>query len=235
MITAPPLAASQASARYPRSDARNAGLAYLGLAICGLTGTLLIRKELYEPGDAARTVADLVRHEGLARLGIAVELGSVLSQALVAVAFFVLFRSINAMAAASITVFGMVNATVMLLATAFSATALHRALSEGPSAADDVLLLYELQDEAWRMGGLFFGLWLLPMGWLAWRSGWMPRLLGWGLLAGGAGYVLSTFTDYLVPDASWVADVLLIPATPAELWMVGYLLFARRTNEKTSQ
>ncbi len=74
------------------------------------------------------------------------------------------------------------------------------------------------------MGGLFFGLWLIPMGWCVRRSGWMPPALGWTLIAGGVGYVLSAFAGYLAPAAGVVADVLAVPASVGELWMVGYLL-----------
>ena len=62
------------------------------------------------------------------------------------------------------------------------------------------------------------------MGWCVLRSGWMPRALGWILVGGGIGYVLSAFVRYLAPDAPVVADALAYPATVGEFWMVGYLL-----------
>jgi uncharacterized protein DUF4386 len=62
------------------------------------------------------------------------------------------------------------------------------------------------------------------MGWCVLRSGWMPRVLGWILVGGGVGYVLSPFVRYLVPDAHFVAEALAYPASVGEFWMVGYLL-----------
>jgi hypothetical protein len=56
------------------------------------------------------------------------------------------------------------------------------------------------------------------------QSGWMPRALGWILVGGGIGYLLSAFVRYLAPDAPVVADALAFPATVGELWMIGYLL-----------
>ncbi|MDZ4861860.1 MAG: DUF4386 domain-containing protein [Gemmatimonadota bacterium] len=110
----------------------------------------------------------------------------------------------------------------------FSATALQAAIGDSTTSAADrgatSLLLYDLNDAAWGVGALFFGLWLIPMGWLAWRSGYMPRLLGWILILGGAGYMLSAYVTYLAPDASVVADALTYPATIGEFWMIGYLL-----------
>ena len=84
--------------------------------------------------------------------------------------------------------------------------------------------MYLVSDNLWTVGGLFFGLWLVPMGWCVLRSGWMPRALGWILVVGGVGYVLGAFVDYLVPDAQLLADLMIVPATIGELWMIGYLL-----------
>jgi len=203
--------------------ARLTGLAYLGLAVFGAVGFIVIRQQLYVPDDAARTAANLVAHEGLARVGIAADLLVVLTQAIAAMGFFQLFRGVDALAAGSLAAFGLVNSVVILVATAFSATALEVALRGGATAASQALLLYELNAATWEVGALFFGLWLVPMGWLAGRSG-MPRVLGWTLVVGGVGYVLSAFVYYLVPDASTAAGVLTVPATIGEVWMIGYLL-----------
>ena len=50
-------------------------------------------------------------------------------------------------------------------------------------------------------------------------------------MIGGVGYVLSGFAAQLAPDLPAVGDVLTIPATVGEIWMVGYLLIfgVRRT------
>ena len=205
-------------------SARLTGLAYLVLAIAGIVGVLLVRGQLYVADDAARTAANLVAHEGLARLGIAADLATVVSQAAAAVGFFLVFRRVHAAGAASITAFGLVNSAVVLVATVFSATALQVALRGGATSATSALMLYDLNVASWTAGGLFFGLWLVPMGWLALRSGSMPRPLGWILVVGGAGYVLSTFVSFLAPGASALAGALPVVATVGEVWMVGYLL-----------
>src|SRR3546814_15888810 len=60
--------------------ARITGLWYLGLAVCGLCGFLLIRSQLYAPGDPQQTLAQLGEQAWLARAGIAFELGIVITQ-----------------------------------------------------------------------------------------------------------------------------------------------------------
>lgn len=204
--------------------ARIVGLAYLGLALTGALGNMVIRGKLYAAGDAARTVENLVNREGLARFGVAVDLAAVIAQALAAWFFFALFRRVHSTTAAAVAGFGLVGAAAMLVGVAFSATALEVAVDRSTVAASTPELLYHLQDSAWQVAGLFFGLWLIPIGLLVLRSGWMPPPLGWLLVAGGAGYVLNPFASYLLPNASALADVLLIPSTVGEIWMIVYLL-----------
>lgn len=143
--------------------------------------------------------------------------------------FFKLFRSDNSFAAGSIAAFGLVNAAAILVATAFSAIALlvsgDAALAASGDQAATVQLLYELNGAMWDIGGLFFGLWLFPMGYVVVNSRVMPAALGWVLMAGGVPYVISTYLTQLVPDAPTAVGASLIGlATIGEFWIIGYLL-----------
>ena len=217
--------------------ARTTGLLYLGLAVTGLLGYMAIRNQLFVAGDPGATLANLTQHEFLARLGIAMEMGVVITQALVALWFYRLFARVNAFAAGSIAAFGLVNAVAILGSAALLATALDvskdAALTMSGGAAATSQLLYVVTGHLWTVGGIFFGLWLIPMGWLARRSGWMPGTLGWILMIGGVGYVLHALVSYLLPDAGSILYLITLPATVGELWMVGYLclLGVRRTRD----
>lgn len=211
-----------------RRTARVTGLLYLGLAITGILGSLMVRAQFYVADDPQGTLSNLVEHPSLARLGIVLELGVVVTQALTAMWFYRLFRSVDAFAAGAIAVFGMVNAVAILGSAALLATALDAAgdasLAGAGAQAATVQLLYVASGHLWGVGAMFFGLWLIPMGWLVIRSGWLPRLLGQILIAGGVGYLVSAFVSYSFPDADLVAQLLTVPATIGELWIVGYLV-----------
>lgn len=205
--------------------ARLTGLFYLGLAVSGLLGFLVVRPQLFVSGDARATLANLVEHEQLAHLGVALELLVVATQALAALWFHRLFRGVDRLAAGAIAAFGLVNAVVILASAAMLATAVEVAGHPFGDAASGAYLLYLVSGNLWGVGGLFFGLWLIPMGRCVLLSGWMPRPLGWILVAGGLGYVVSAFVAHLAPDARSLTEALLpLPATVGELWMVGYLL-----------
>ncbi|PWK84936.1 uncharacterized protein DUF4386 [Lentzea atacamensis] len=204
--------------------ARTTGLLYLGLAFAGALGFLLIRSQLFVANDPAATLANLVEHKTLARADVAFELLVVLTQALAAAWFYRLFRTADSFAAAGIAAFGLVNAVAILASAAMLGTALQVAQTPAGDAAAAVQLLYLISANLWGVGALFFGLWLIPMGWCVLRSGWMPRALGWVLIAGGVAYVLNAFVRYLVPGADAFVDALALPATVGEFWMIGYLL-----------
>jgi len=204
--------------------ARTTGLLYLGLAVSGLTGFLLIRPRVFADGAPEAMLARLIEQESLARAGVAFELLIVVTQALAAIWFYRLFRTAAPVAAGSIAAFGLVNATAILGSAALLATAVQVAADPVGDAATSVRLLSLASANLWGVGALFFGLWLIPMGWCVLRSGWMPRPLGWVLVVGGAGYVLSAFVAYLAPGVPAVASALTAPASVGEFWMMGYLL-----------
>ena len=202
----------------------------MGLAVMGIVGFLVVRGELYVADDAAATLANLVDQASLARMGIAADLSIVLFQALASMWFFKLFRSENSFAAVSIAAFGLVNAVAIVVATAFSATALLVAgdagLAPGADQAATVQLLYELNAATWSLGGLFFGLWLVPMGYVVVKYRVMPVALGWLLMVGGVTYMVDTYISQLLTDApEAISAVLVGVATLGEFWIIGYLLF----------
>lgn len=208
-----------------RIDCRLAGLFYLGLAITGALGFLVVRNELFVVDDPSRTLANLVEREGLARIGIALELGTAAFQALAAVWFGRLFREADAFAAGVLTQFGMVNAIVVLASAAMMVEALDVALDASGKSLEASHLLFAISGQFWKVGNVFFGLWLVPMGWLAWKASLGPRPLGWILVIGGVGYVLNALVAVLQPGAGWWTALLPLAATVGEFWMIGLLLW----------
>lgn len=207
--------------------ARTTGLLYLAFFITGISGSMLVREQLFAADDAQGTLSNLMQHGSLARVGIVLELGIVLTQALTAVWFYRLFRSVDTLAAGALAAFGMLNAVAILGSAALLATALDVAgdasLAAPGGAAATVQLLYVASGHLWGVAGLFFGLWLLPMGWLVVRSRWLPQPLGWILIAGGCGYLVSAFVSYAFSNADLVTQLLTVPAIIGEIWIMGYL------------
>ena len=88
-----------------------------------------------------------------------------------------------------------------------------------------VLLLVDAQHYGIFVAQIFFGLWLAPMGYLAYKSGWFPKALGVMLIVGCGCYLVDMLAAFLVPDfGKTIHGFVTIPSAIAEIWMVGYLL-----------
>ena len=89
-----------------------------------------------------------------------------------------------------------------------------------------VLLLMDMQHSGFLIAQIFFGLWLFPLGWLAYRSGLFPRPLGVILMVATGAYLIDVLLQFLAHDfAEAVSPIVVVPlVTIAEVSMVGYLL-----------
>lgn len=208
-----------------RLDSLLTGSFYLTMGIAGGLAFIAVRPQLFVATAPLETLANLQQQATLARTGVALELATGLFQALTAVWFARLFRHVDLVAAMAVALFGMVNAVMVLASAVMLRAALDAALGPVGAEAGISHLLMLISGRFWEAGALFFGLWLLPMGWLVLKSRFGPRLLGWILLLGGAGYVATVFIGILAPDAGvWVA-VLPLLATVGEFWMMGLLFW----------
>ena len=205
--------------------ARLAGIWYLALAITGVLGFMVYHPQVYDAADPVKTLANLTESESLARIRLVLEFGIVVSQALAAVWFYKLFRGINEWGAWSLGIWGTVNSCLIMVSAVAMGTAID--VAAGTSSQEDkivmIQLLTRLSANAWGVGGLFFGLWLIPMGYVVVTSRRMPPWLGRILIMGGVGYLLSTIISY-AGYSNAVISSLTIPATVGEFWMIGYLL-----------
>lgn len=214
--------------------ARMTGVWYLALAVSGMLGFLIFHPQVFVSDDPAKTLENLTQRESFARVRLILEFAIVVSQALAAVWFYKLFGGINKWAAWSLGAWGMMNAAVIMISAIAMASAIEVAAFTNQSPGNKMMLiqlLEQLSKNAWGVGGLFFGLWLIPMGYIVVSSERMPVWLGRILIIGGAGYLLNTFIVYMGFENPWIG-LLVVPATVGEFWMIGYLfIFGIRTSK----
>ncbi|GAA3096006.1 DUF4386 domain-containing protein [Streptosporangium carneum] len=216
----------------PKRVARIAGVLYLIVALCGFFAHFYARAAVRVPGDAAATTENIVAHATLFRLGFVADLLTATSSILVAMTLYRLFKHVNKDVAAALVVFMAIGTGMILVNLIFHFAALLVATDASYAAAPGtggsdalVLLLVDMHWYGYAIGGIMFGLWLLPMGYLVYTSGMFPRALGVVLMIACFGYLLDTLTRFLLPDlGETLSAILTTPAAVAELWMVGYLL-----------
>ena len=147
------------------------------------------------PGDAARTAQDIAASQGVFRLGIAGLIVVVILDVIVAAALYILFAPVNRMVAIMAAGFRIAYAAVYLVAIAQLVIAVD--LLGNPAQA---LLAVNAYDTIWHVGLILFGVHLLLIGALAYRSGYVPKIFGILLVIAGAGYLVDGFGAVLVQD-----------------------------------
>ena len=216
----------------PKRLATIAGLLYLGVAVFALFAQYGVRARVYVPGDPSATAGNVVANAGLVRVGVVADLFQATFLVFLAMALYLLLRHVNTDAARAMVVLVAIATTITCLNIVFQFGALLVATdgsyttalgSEGANAL--VQLLLDIHHYGYLIAQIFFGLWLVPLGYLAYRSRTFPRTLGVLLVIGGVCYVADTLALFLVPDfGAKIVAFDRLPSTIAEVWMLGYLL-----------
>jgi hypothetical protein len=191
-----------------RNPGRLAGLWYLLLVLAGPLRLIYIPSKLFVHGNAAATVNNIASHEWLFRFGIVGELlGAVILICLV-MAFYRLFKGVDQNHAILVVIFGgVVPATINIINAATDAVALMVARGADYLSAFDkpqrdalAMLFLRFQDHQIVASELLWGVWLLPLAVLVYRSRFLPRFLGVWLAIGGVAYLILCFTSELLPQ-----------------------------------
>lgn len=206
--------------------AKTTGFWYLLLAVFGVLGFLVLQPQIFIDDQAEKTLNNLITNSSGARIRLLLELLIIASQALVAVWFYKLFKDLDAWRAFAIAAWGLLNSAAIMISAIAMASAIEIAHAASPIFNEKTVIIHPLMEvmaKSWVVGGLFFGLWLIPMGGIVVKSACMPLWLGRILIIGGFGYILST-TLNLIGFSNPFVEALTIPATIGEFWMIGYLL-----------
>jgi Domain of unknown function (DUF4386) len=217
----------------PERLARIAGVLYLLVGIFGGFAEGFVYPKMYVAGDAAATAGNVVANPELVRLGVVADLVDQTLFVFLALTLYILLRHVNK---------GVARAMVVLVALAAGIECLNAVFEfEGLRVAADgsyvaafgaagsnalALLLLDTQHYGLLIAQIFFGLWLIPLGYLAFKSsGMFPKWLGVLLIAGGVCYLVDVLAAFLVPDVSQnIHTFVVIPSAIAEIAMVVYLL-----------
>lgn len=215
----------------PKRVARTAGLYYLIVAIFGGFAHI-VRVNVYAPGDAATTAENVVANASLVRLSFVADLVQATFAVFLVMALHQLLQHVNKAVARAMVIFVVLQVGITCLNVVHQLGALVVATENSYASALGtdgsnalVLLLLDLQHSGYLVAQIFFGLWLFPLGLLAYRSGMFPRPLGVILMLACAAYLVDVPLQFL---ASGIADainpVVVALVTISEVSMVGYLL-----------
>jgi Domain of unknown function (DUF4386) len=207
--------------------ARIAGSLYLGVAVLGGFAELIVRQSIVELGHPVATAENIRDSATLFRAGFVADLVQATLFLLTAMVLYLLLRGINEFVARAMVVIVAVSVAIMCLNLLNQWVALQVATDRAFGAGSDALvgLFAGMHHDGYLIAQIFFGLWLLPLGYLVLRSGWFPAWIGVLLIAGCFGYLVDTFATFLAPStADAIEAIVLAPAAIGELSFVAYLL-----------
>jgi hypothetical protein len=213
-----------------KKTARVAGLWYLGFTL-GPFYLLYVPSQTVVRNDAVATVVRILGHETLYRWGMLAEtIGAVIFVGL-SLALYRLFEDVDRHRARQLVALVLVSSSLGLVTVVFSASALLVFRGGDAFAGFDVhtrdavgMLLIRMHGQAIGINQMFWGLWLLPFGWLVVRSRFLPRWLGYWLLLDGSAWVAVSITWFLAPDYADILFRYFQPVFMAELVAMLWLL-----------
>lgn len=214
-----------------RRLSRFIGVLYLAIFVVAPFAFLVGRSTTVVPGDPAATAANVAAHETLFRWGMVAETAVFLIEVLLAGLLYGLLRPVSrsvSLAAAFGRLGEAVVQAVNLLTGAITLT-LATGGSMAAFAPDQLDALVALSVDAnefmIKVWGLFFAIHLLLLGWLVYRSGFFPRILGGLLMLAAAGYFADSYATIAAPGlADLMATVVQVLAVPGELAFALWLL-----------
>jgi hypothetical protein len=216
----------------PKRLARLCGVLYLFVGIFGGFAEGFVDPKLYVAGNAGATTANVVANAGLVRMGVVAHLLDGTFFVFLAMALYVLLEHVSRSVARAMLVLVALATGIICLNAVFEfeglrvATDSSYAIAFGAAGSNAlVMLLLDIQHYGTLSAQVFFGLWLVPIGYLANKSGLFPKWLGTLLVAGGVCYLVDLLAAFLTPDfAPKVHAFVVIPCAVAEISMVVYLL-----------
>lgn len=223
----------QADIAPPVKTARLAGLAYLYIIIAGLFAEIGVRGQLVNYDDPTGTAANILSSELLYRIGFVAELLMTGADIFVALCLYRLLVVVDRHISLAGMVFRLISAAIAGTKALFflmPLILLHMTPETSGFTAGQLeglsVLSLRLHGQAYNISLVFFGIDCLIIGWLIWKSGFLPRVIGAGIFVAGVCYLVTSLMIFLTPAlaaADWFM-ALFIPCLIAEAAVTLWLL-----------
>lgn len=218
-----------------RKAGLTAGVALLILAVLAGYATLGIIGKLVTEGDGAKTAQDILASQALFRIGIGSLVIVAVLDVVVAWALQIFFRPVHKSISTLAAIFRISYAAIYIVAISQLLVAVNlltnveyaKVFTAGQIHAE-TLQRIESFNSIWQIGLIFFGVHLLLIGYLAYKSGYVPKFLGILLAIAGAGYLIDSFGT--IVSVGYTADVARFTFVGEALLVVWLLIKGRKVN-----
>jgi len=193
---------------------------------------MYIPSTLFVHGNASATASNIAAHETLFRLGIAGDLfcGTILI--FLVLAFYQLFKGVDQHLAVLVVILGGVMPSALdffLVLNDAAALILVRgadflSVFDKPQREALAMLFLRMHDQEILAAEIFWGLWLVPLGILVYKSRFLPRFLGVWLVVNGFAYLANSVTGLLLPHYESAVVSITFPVLTGEVAFLLWLL-----------
>jgi len=219
--------------------ARTAGFVYLLLIITGMYSLMYVPMQLLVRDNPAETLTSITNSLTLYKSGIVIGLLSTLTYLCLALVLYRLLKQVDKQ-------YAIVMVIIVIIAVAFTfAMSLNQITVV--SLIEDAQILGSMDtgtlqsqvdfylnqySQGVMVAQIFWGLWLLPFGYLVYKSGFLPKFFGILLMLGCVGYVLTFLGDFLIADYgdTLFATIAGLPASIGELGICLWFLIVGAKN-----
>jgi len=210
----------------PNKFARMTGILYFLVILMGVVSEGIVHNFIIVPGDITTTVNHITDYETIFRLGFVISLTRFAVYILLVLALYKLLRPVNKDWSLVMVAFALVSISIGMFSLLFQYAAPLLLSNNGYSTL--------FTTDQWHTQVLFFinmqvmgdkasqilAIWLLPLGYLIYRSGFFPKILGVLMVIAGAGYVTDFLIFFLLPNLNWqLAGFAFLAELPFPLWL----------------
>ncbi len=216
-----------------KKTARIAGLLYLGVVLTGIFTLMYVPSKLFVADNASLTYQNIASSQSLLRFGIVGGLLCYTFFLFLPLVLYKLLKPVNETHAKLMVLLAVLSVPIFFLnvQNLFSILSL---INEGQSkfgltseqTQSQVMLCLNQYDNGMRIVHIFSGLWLLPFGYLVYKSGFLPKILGILLMLGCFGYLINFIGNTLISDYSklGLSSYISLPASIGEIGICLWLL-----------
>jgi hypothetical protein len=225
-----------------KKTARVAGILYIIMDVFMIFSGMIVEPKIYVPGDAVATTSNILASEWLFRLGFVSWIVSYIIFLFLVLALYNLFKSVDKGQARLMVTLVLISVSISFIYTLFQYVPILLLSGEGYLSAFNPaqlqtlsMVFFEMYIHGIQIAEILWGLWLIPLGILVYKSRFVPKVLGILLMVGSFGHLLSFLSTFLFPDYSAIltpiAETVMVAELPIFLWL---LIKGAKDQQKTT-
>ena len=228
----------------PNKTARLAGFFYLIVILTGLFSLMYVPSKLIVWENPVLTFQNISSSVQLFRLSIASSIICYIAFTLLPFTLYQLLKNVDGVYAKLMVIFALISIPISFinLQNKFSVLTIiegadYLKVFDVKQLQAQMMLLLSSYNKGLLIAQVFWGLWLFPFGYLVYKSGFLPKILGVFLMLGCFGYLINVFGRTVVSHFSdySISNYITLPATIGEIGTCLWLLMAGVRNKNLNQ